>query len=126
MIKSEFLDFNVDDLVVWMVLGEIYIIVEIKWVFSDEGVNVEVLEDVVLGKEIKVICSLIVILVKNLLFLIIEDELVFMFGVFGSIVRVIFFFIKMLVLVNFWFRVFFFCNLDSWIVCFFLEIMSFF
>ncbi|XP_024381120.1 uncharacterized protein [Physcomitrium patens] len=89
MTKSEFLDPNADDLAVRMALGETHIIAETKRALSDEGVNVEVLEDVASGKEIKVTRSSTVILVKNLPFSTTEDELVSMFGVFGSIARVI-------------------------------------
>lgn len=100
MTKSEFLDPNADDLAVRMALGETHIIAETKRALSDEGVNVEVLEDVASGKEIKVTRSSTVILVKNLPFSTTEDELVSMFGVFGSIARVILPPTKTLALVN--------------------------
>ncbi|KAG0563042.1 hypothetical protein KC19_9G192500 [Ceratodon purpureus] len=89
MTKSEFLDPVADDLAVRMALGETHIIAETKRALADEGVNVEVLDEVASGKEIKVNRSSTLVLVKNLPFLTTEAELISMFGVFGSIARVI-------------------------------------
>ena len=89
MTKSEFLDPNADDLAVRMALGETHIIAETKRALSDEGVNIEVLEEVASGKEVKVNRSSTVMLVKNLPFSTTEAELISMFGVFGSIARLI-------------------------------------
>ena len=101
MTKSEFLDPNADDLAVRMALGETHIIAETKRALADEGVNVEVLDEVASGKEVKVNRSSTVLLVKNLPFLTTEAELVSMFGVFGSIARVILPPTKTLALVNY-------------------------
>ena len=101
MTKSEFLDPNADDLAVRMALGETHIIAETKRALADEGVNMEVLDEVASGKEMKVNRSSTVILVKNLPFLTTEAELASMFGVFGSIARVILPTTKTLALVNF-------------------------
>lgn len=89
MSKSEFLDPNAADLAVRMALGETHIIAETKRALSDEGVNIEVLEDIAAGKTIKVNRSSSVILVKNLPFSTIEADLVSMFGIFGGLARVI-------------------------------------
>lgn len=100
MTKSEFLDPVADDLAVRMALGETHIIAETKRALADEGVNVEVLDEVASGKEIKVNRSSTLVLVKNLPFLTTEAELISMFGVFGSIARVILPPTKTLALVN--------------------------
>jgi multiple RNA-binding domain-containing protein 1 len=89
MSKSEFLDPSAEDLAVRMALGETHIIAETKRSLSDEGVNIEVLESVASGKEIKVNRSTTVILVKNLPFSTSEADLVSMFGIFGGLARVI-------------------------------------
>ncbi|BBN20258.1 multiple RNA-binding domain-containing protein 1 [Marchantia polymorpha subsp. ruderalis] len=89
MTKSEFLDPEAGDLAVRMALGETHIITETKRALSDEGVNVEVLEQVASGQEGKVKRSNHVILVKNLPFTTTEDDLLRMFSAHGSIGRVI-------------------------------------
>ncbi len=89
MSKSEFLDPGAEDLAVRMALGETHIIAETKRSLSDEGVDVEVLEEVASGRMGKVNRSKSVILVKNLPFTTSEADLVSMFGVFGTLGRVI-------------------------------------
>jgi multiple RNA-binding domain-containing protein 1 len=89
MSKSEFLDPGAEDLAVRMALGETHIIAETKRSLSDEGVDVEVLEEVASGRMGKVNRSKSVILVKNLPFTTSEADLVSMFGVFGTLGHVI-------------------------------------
>ncbi|KAL3679101.1 hypothetical protein R1sor_022057 [Riccia sorocarpa] len=89
MTKSEFLDPEAGDLAVRMALGETHIITETKRALSDEGVNIDVLEQVASGDAGKVKRSNQVILVKNLPFTTTEDDILRMFSAHGSIGRVI-------------------------------------
>ncbi|XP_057872015.2 uncharacterized protein LOC131078359 [Cryptomeria japonica] len=87
--KSELLNPEADDLAVRMALGETHIIAETKKVLSDEGVNVDILEGLALGKLDKVKRSSHILIIKNLPFSTSELDLVTMFGRFGSLERVI-------------------------------------
>ena len=89
MSKSDLLNPEADDLAVRMALGEAQIIAETKKTLSDEGINVEILEELVSGKVDKIKRSNRVILVKNLPFETLETDLVTMFGKFGSLERII-------------------------------------
>eukprot|EP00249_Psilotum_nudum_P021049 c27951_g1_i2 orf=1058-2851(-) len=87
--KSDFLDPDAEDLAVRMALGETHIIAETKKALFQEGVNIEILEKLALGKLDTVKRSNHVILVKNLPFATMNTDLVTMFGKFGSLERVI-------------------------------------
>ncbi|KAL2609507.1 hypothetical protein R1flu_028080 [Riccia fluitans] len=89
MSKSEFLDPEAGDLAVRMALGETHIITETKRALSEEGVNVDVLEQVASGDAGKVRRSNHVILVKNLPFTTTEDDILRIFSSHGSIGRII-------------------------------------
>ncbi|KAI5074699.1 hypothetical protein GOP47_0010660 [Adiantum capillus-veneris] len=87
--KSDLLNPEAEDLAVRMALGETQVIAETKKALNNEGVNIEVLEDLASGKLENVNRSKHVILVKNLTFSTLETELLTMFGKFGSIERII-------------------------------------
>ncbi|KAH7293538.1 hypothetical protein KP509_28G030000 [Ceratopteris richardii] len=89
MSKSELLNPEAEDLAVRLALGETQIIAETKKALRDEGVNVEVLEDLASGKLENVKRSKHVILVKDLPYCTSHAELLAMFGKFGSIERII-------------------------------------
>ncbi|CAM6084747.1 unnamed protein product [Calypogeia fissa] len=89
MTKSEFLDPEAGDLAVRMALGETHIIAETKRALSDEGVDIEVLEDIASGRTGKEKRSDCVVLVKNLPFTASEDDLISMFSAHGTLGRVI-------------------------------------
>eukprot|EP01018_Ginkgo_biloba_P026341 Gb_17564 [translate_table: standard] len=87
--KSDLLNPEADDLAVRMALGETHIIAETKKALSDEGVNVDILEDLVSGKLYEGDRSNHIFFVKNLPFSTSEADLVKMLGRFGSLERVI-------------------------------------
>lgn len=87
--KSDFLDPEAEDLAVRMALGETHIIAETKKALSEEGINVDVLEELASGKLDDIKRSSHVILVKNLPYMTLDTDLVAMFGKFGTLERVV-------------------------------------
>ncbi|GAB4829474.1 hypothetical protein Ancab_019147 [Ancistrocladus abbreviatus] len=87
--KSDLLDREADDLAVRIALGETQIIAETKRALASAGVNVGCLEEFASGKTEGMRRSNHVLLVKNLPYGSTEDELLKMFGKFGSIDKII-------------------------------------
>lgn len=87
--KSELLDRESDDLAVRIALGETQVIAETKKALSNAEVNIASLEEFASGRSDGLKRSNHVILVKNLPYSSSENELVTMFGKFGSLDKVI-------------------------------------
>ncbi|XP_075481451.1 multiple RNA-binding domain-containing protein 1-like isoform X1 [Primulina tabacum] len=87
--KSELLDRESDDLAVQIALGETQVIAETKKALSSAGVNIASLEEFASGRSDGLKRSNHAILVKNLPYSSSENELVNMFGKFGSLDKVI-------------------------------------
>ncbi|CAL1402353.1 unnamed protein product [Linum trigynum] len=87
--KSDLLDPESDDLVVRVALGETQVIAETKKALATAGVNVKSLEEIAAGNTDGLKRSKHVVLVKNLSYGSSEGELAQMFGIFGSLDKIV-------------------------------------